>query len=237
MGRDAFGNLAADLPRMFEQFAPVDDQNVVQLLDPVCHIHGHLPPRLTFGECEVLFDKQTEVFHFVFGQVVLGGCGIGFGNAPRVALVAGGHAHHRQPGIGTMSDQLGGRLAADGPQQFVLHDFEKLDRLFSFRVVVDARRVDVLDLLVEHPFRKADFADALLQFVEIVHRLARLHPFVVQCEALDEVFAQHLRRPDAELRALVRFHAVADRNNHVEVVVVRVVAFAVGGSCSEIPNN
>ena len=109
------------------------------------------------------------------------------------------------PGIGTMSDQLGGRLAADGPQQFVLHDFEKLDRLFSFRVVVDARRVDVLDLLVEHPFRKADFADALLQFVEIVHRLARLHPFVVQCEALDEVFAQHLRRPDAELRALVRF--------------------------------
>ena len=222
---------------MFEQLAPVDDQNVVQLLDPVGHIHGHLPPRLTFGECEVLFDQQPEVFHFVFGQVVFGGCGIGLGDAPRVALVAGGHAHHRQAGIGTAGDQFGSRLAADGPQQFVLHDFEELDRFFGFRVVVDARRINVLDLLVEDPFRKADFADALLQLVEIVHRLARLHPFVVQREALDEVLAQHLRRPDAELRALVRFHAVADRNNHVEIIVVRVVAFAVGGSCSEIPNN
>ncbi len=155
----------------------------------------------------------------------------------RVALVAGGHAHHRQSGIGVMGDQLGGRLATDGPQQFVLHDFEKFDRLFGFWVVADTCCIDVLDFLVEDPFRKADFADALLQLVEIVHRLARLHPFVVQRETLDEVFTQHLRCPDTELRALMRFYTVADRNNYVEVIVVRIVAFAVGGSCSEIPNN
>jgi len=49
-----------------------------------------------------------------------------------------------------------------------------------------------------------------------------LEPLVIQGESLDDVFPQPLRRPDAELRAPVRFHMVAHGDDHIQVVVLDV---------------
>src|SRR5690606_41136659 len=78
------------------------------------------------------------------------------------------------------------------------------------RVVVDAGRVDLEDLAPEHLLRRPDVADAGEQLVEVVPATGSLEPLVVEGEALDDVLAQALGRPDAELGAAVRLHAVAD---------------------------
>jgi hypothetical protein len=69
-----------------------------------------------------------------------------------------------------------------------------------------------------------------------VHFERRHYPFV-EHEALDDVLAQGLGRPDAELGGLVAVHPVADRNDRVEVMELGLVDLAVGGSCFQNGNN
>src|SRR5690606_32924966 len=76
------------------------------------------------------------------------------------------------------------------------------------------------DLAPEDLLRRPDVADAREQLVEVVPAAGTLEPFVVEGEALDDVLAQPLGRPDAELGAAVRPHAVADGDDDVEVEVV-----------------
>jgi len=48
-----------------------------------------------------------------------------------------------------------------------------------------------------------------------------LQPLVVQGEPLDDVFPQALGGPDAELRSHGALHAVADRDDHIQVVEIK----------------
>jgi hypothetical protein len=50
-------------------------------------------------------------------------------------------------------DDLGGRVPVRRPVHLVLHRSEELLRQLGVGLVVDARRVDVEDLLVEPPWR------------------------------------------------------------------------------------
>jgi len=59
----------------------------------------------------------------------------------------------------------------------------------------------------------------------------------VEDEALDEVLLERGRSPAAELDAALGTDPVADRQNHLEVVVVHLVGLAVGGSCCIACNN
>lgn len=90
------------------------------------------------------------------------------------------------------------------------------------------------------PFADADVADTLQQFIE-VGGYARprwvLEPLVVEHEALHDVFPQPLCGPNAELRASLRLHPVADGENGIQVVVLRFIGFPVGGSYPEFPEN
>jgi hypothetical protein len=88
-------------------------------------------------------------------------------------------------------------------------------------LVIDARRVDVEDLLVEPPFGRADVADPFEQFIEVVGGTWTgrvLEPLVVHREALDQVLGQAGGRPLAKLRASRTAHAVANSDDGVEVV-------------------
>ena len=67
----------------------------------------------------------------------------------------------------------------------------------------------------------ADVPDAGQQFIEVVARRRPLEPLIVQGEALDEVLAQALRGPDAELGAAMGLDPVADGDDDVEVVSAR----------------
>jgi hypothetical protein len=75
--------------------------------------------------------------------------------------------------------------------------------------------------LVEKAFREPDFPDLFLQLIEIIHRVAGLKPLGIQGETFDYIFLESLRCPDAELRTLMRFHPVSNRNNHVQIVEIR----------------
>lgn len=125
--------------------------------------------------------------------------------------------HVRLRRVGACGDDLGRRVTVRPPVHLVLHGGEEAMGGFDARVVVDARRVDVEHLPPEDLLRRADVADAREQLVEVVPATAPLQALVVEREALDDVLAEALRRPDTKLRAPVGLHAVADGDDHVEV--------------------
>ncbi len=108
---------------------------------------------------------------------------------PMFGMVASARGH----------DHLGGGLAVDRVVHLVLHRGEELLRERVVLVVVDARGVDVGDLLVESPLAGADVLDAAGQLVEVVVADLRvLQALVVQHEALDDVLLELVRGPLAE---------------------------------------
>jgi len=64
-----------------------------------------------------------------------------------------------------------------------------------------------------------------------------LEPLVVEREPLDDVLAQALRGPDAELRAPMGFRAVPDRDDDVEIEVLDLIGLTVVSSCCRVCNN
>jgi hypothetical protein len=108
-------------------------------------------------------------------------------------------------------------------------------------VVVDARGVDVGDLLVEPALARANVLDAPGEFREVVVADLRvLQPLVVQHEPLGDVFRELVRCPLAEAHGHRATHPEAQGQDHVEVVALYVahdLASALGLNCSEKPNS
>lgn len=122
-------------------------------------------------------------------------------------------------------------------EHLVLHLGEEQGSRLGIVPVVDREREEVAHLLVEALLRRADVADALEQLVEVIPVGRILQALVVHDEALHEVFAQVRRGPLAELRAARRPHAIADRQDHVEVVELHGAphsAVALGLNCQVI---
>jgi hypothetical protein len=71
-------------------------------------------------------------------------------------------------GNGAGMDHLGGGVAVRGPVHLVLHGLEEKGGRLRGGVVIDARGVDVEYLAPEDLLRRADFADASQQFIEVV---------------------------------------------------------------------
>ena len=70
------------------------------------------------------------------------------------------------------------------------------------------------------------------------HRLAQLaQAALVDGVAVQQVLAQYVGGPDAELRAASRADAIAHGEDRIEVVVLDLVSLAVGGSCCKKCNN
>jgi hypothetical protein len=85
--------------------------------------------------------------------------------------------------------------------------------------------------------RRPDVTDPCEQLVKVVAAAAAFEALVVEREALDQVLAEPLSRPDPELSAPVRLHPVADRDDHIQVEVLDLVRLPVGGSCCRFCNN
>jgi len=128
-------------------------------------------------------------------------------------------------------------MAMRRPVHFVLNDRENLFRHFGARVVIDAGRVDIQNFFPKYLFRRAYVADTRQQLIEIIAAACLLQAFVIQSKTLDQIFTQTLRRPNTKLRAAMGFDSVADRDDDIEVVIVDLIGFVVGGSCCIICNN
>ncbi|MPN09462.1 hypothetical protein SDC9_156752 [bioreactor metagenome] len=124
---------------------------------------------------------------------------------------------------------------------FVLHCGKKIQTDLSRRVVVDTGCVDVGYLLIKTLLRRANLLNPLQQFVEIIKRLIGiLQPLIIQNKPLADELAQMLSRPNAELGRHLGLNPVANRNNHVEVVVFQIpfhLPRSLLANCSEIPNS
>ena len=151
-------------------------------------------------------------------QIVLGGAHVLLEHAAAFPRV---DAHVWLGGIGALANDFRCGQAGCGVVHLVLHGGEEaLGGLFAFAVV---RRhcEDFADALVNARLAGADFADARQQFIEMIHRAeVALEAFVVQHEALDQIFGQPRRGPLAELGAARGADAVADGQNGFQPVVL-----------------
>ena len=60
---------------------------------------------------------------------------------------------------------------------------------------------------------------------------------IVHGKAFDQILAQYLCGPDAELDPAVGIDSVADADDYIEIIVCYIVVFAVSGSCCKKCNN
>src|SRR5271157_3098455 len=122
-----------------------------------------------------------------------------------------------------LADDFRRGVSVSGPVHLVLHRLKELPCQLGVAVIVDAGGVDVGNLLIEEPLAGANVTNPRQQFVEIIlpQRLSCLDTLIVQRKALYEQFAEPGGCPLPELRASRRPHAIANRQNDIEVVVLQ----------------
>ena len=111
-------------------------------------------------------------------------------------------------------------MPVDSPVQLVLHICEKIPCRDGIPAVIDTRRVDIGNLLVEFPLRHPDFPDFFEQVLKVffVKNLAVFQALFVENITLYREIAQNVGRPLPELRCADRIHAVSHRNYRIEIV-------------------
>jgi hypothetical protein len=148
-----------------------------------------------------------------------------FGRA-HVALMHAAALPNRQThvgfaGVGPLAHDLGRRQAGGRIVHFVLHHGEEgLSVVLSFAIIT-CQGENFLDTLVHPRFAGAYLADAGQQLVKMIGQTAAaLEPFVVQGETFDNVLAQSRRGPLPEPGRHRGLDPIADRDDHVEVVML-----------------
>jgi len=124
--------------------------------------------------------------------------------------------------------------------ELILHHLEKgLGDLCTLVVINAALLVNISDLEVEAPLAGSDFSNSFEQFIKIIlaKTLALFEPFIVQSESLDNKLPQNMSGPDAELGGLAAVDPVADRDDNIQIKVLYLIGFTVGGSCCKFCNN
>jgi len=120
--------------------------------------------------------------------------------------------------------------------EFILNGCKEGFGELRLGVIIYASRKYVADFSVKNPLAAPYVADSGQQLVEVA--VARLfEAFIVEHKTFDNVFTKALCCPNAKMRADLRFYAVSNRDDDIEVVKRCFEIFAIGGSCSEIPNN
>ena len=127
----------------------------------------------------------------------------------------------------------------NGEVYLVLDAFVEEPGRGSIFVVVDGRGIDVRDPLVRPTLAETDFPDFGQQVLKVV--LSKegtiLHPLFVNYVATDGELVKDIGAPLAELGSPDAVDAVSDADNGVEVVELRLVVLAIGGSCRDFLGN
>ena len=192
------------------------------------------PHGLYLCKVKIPGNQIVQDLQLIFGQVVF--CDA---NVLCCRKVTGEslHTHKRLRRVGPVIDNLRCGVAVGRIVQLVLHDFEKHNGIRAFRVIVHAGCVEVEYLTIQDLFRRSDVPDPVKQFFPVVPASKLLQPLIVHREAFDHVLLQALRCPSAELCAANGLDTVAHRDDHIQIIVVHLIGFAVCCSCCKICNN
>ena len=162
------GQFVGNLARVQEYFTVAESQEIVQLGNPIGHMHWAMAAGLKFGEIEIGGNNQVQRLDFRLRQIVFCDGHIGFANGARWGVFPRGQTHVWLRCVGAVLDDLCSRVTMGGPVNLVLNDPKELPRHFGISVVIDARAVNVGDLLIKEPLAGANIADPGKQFVEVV---------------------------------------------------------------------
>ena len=81
LGMSVFlGQLVGDIPRVRKYLAVAQPQEIVQLGNPIGHVHRSMAAGLEFGKVEIGRNNQVQRLDFRLGQVVFRNGDIGFAN-------------------------------------------------------------------------------------------------------------------------------------------------------------
>ena len=224
----------ADTSVANQQLLSAHGQNPIQMFRPVLHGHCLFSLRLSFRKIQIAGHKLTHRPKLFLIQIVLGNYRL-FQRGLAARKI--GQAHEFFLCVGACVNDLCRRLPVNGMVDFVLDFFEKLNRDFRFRVIVNAGGVDFKHLTIKHLFRSADVADALQQLLEVATAAQIFQALIVQRKAFSHILLQNSRCPDAELHTALGFHTIANGNDDIEIIVIHLIGFAVSGSCCKICNN
>ena len=126
-------------------------------------------------------------------------------------------------GIGTLIDQLCRRMAMHGIMHLVLHLCKELFCGQRIAVIIQRSGVNVSEFLVEVALRNANFPDTLQLLFKVFlgqDCAAVFQALFVHRPPLDGVLLHDLICPDTEPHRPLVVHLEADRNNHLQIIVV-----------------
>ena len=110
-------------------------------------------------------------------------------------------------------------MSVGGEMHLVLDSLKELLRGFCPWVIVYAEGINLQNLAVEDLFRGADVPDTCQEFIKVVAATCAFQEVIVHGKAFDQVLAQYLCGPNAELHAPMGIDSVADTDDNIEVVV------------------
>ena len=191
------------------------------------------------GEVQIGGDHPVQLPKLVFGEVVLGDGHVGLFDLAVRRVLPGGQTHVILRVVGALYDELGGGVPVHGEAHLVLHRGIEAFRGGGSTVVVDSSGIQVGDLLIELALAGADLSDTLQLFLEVlVGQIgALLEPFVVHDPAANGVLRCDLIDPFAELNGALGVDLEADRDDHLQGIVLDSVRLAVCGSYPKFSDN
>ena len=206
---------------------------------PVLHGQRDVALGHVLGEVQIGGDHPVQLPKLLFGEVVLGDGHVGLFDLAVRRVLPGGQTHVILRVVDALHDELGGGVPVHGEVHLVLHRGIEAFRGGGSTVVVDSSGIQVGDLLIELALAGTDLPDALQLFLKVfVGQIgAPLEPFVVHDPAANGVLRCDLIDPFAELNGALGVALEADRDDHLQGIVLDSVRLAVCGSYPKFSDN
>ncbi len=216
-----------DLPSVRQNFPAADPQEVIQLADPIVHVHGFSIEGLQFGKIQIHGDNPIQRIQLFRTQIIFRDLNIASG---WLDTTPGCQSHVRFAGIGAFNNDFGGSMSVGRPMYLILNHHEKFPRHGGAGIIVDAGGINFEHLPPKNLFRRADIPYASEQFIKVIAATHLLETLIIQRKPVDDIFSQPLSGPNAELRAAMGFDELANGDNDIEVKMVGSIVFAISGS-------
>ena len=234
------GDFGTDLACILQHAAVRGIDKTVQSYFPILHGHGHFALRHVFSHIQISVDQTRQLRHFRLGQVIFGDRHVEFLDLSCRPVLPGAQPHVGLVGVCTVINNLGRRLPMDGPMQLVLHGGKKPQSGLRRHIVVNRCGINVGDLLVELALGEPNLTHALQLLFKILLRQdgpACLDALVIHHVGFDGELLDDACGPFAELHRPLGIDLVANGDDGTQVVVLCVIALAIGGSYSKFSNN
>ena len=175
------------------------------------------------GKVKVCRNDQFHGFHFILSQVVFRHRNIALFDFAVGSVLPCVKPHVRLFGIGTFIDQFCRRMAMHGIVHLILHLRKELFCGQCIAVIIQRSSVNISEFLVEVALRNANFPDALQLLFKVFlgqDCAAVFQTFFIHGPALDSILLHDLICPDTKPHRPLVIHLEADRNNHLQIIVV-----------------